>query len=90
MGSCVTVFAVDTEDKKKLDQLLQLTAENNQYIKKVRKSQRYASLFRLFYWLVLIGISVGTYYYVKPIVGETKSFVDHAKESLMQAGIVFP
>lgn len=84
------MFAVDTEDKKKLDQILQLTEENNKYVKKVRSSQRNASLFRLFYWLVLIGISVSTYYYVKPIVGETKSFFNHASESLRQAGIVFP
>lgn len=81
---------MDAEDKQKLDRILQLTEENNTFIKKIRKSQRNAALFRLFYWLVIIAITFGAYYVAKPYVGEINNFFSQASENLKGAGITLP
>lgn len=52
--------------KQKIDELFELTKENNKILRKLRSSQRWASITRLLYWLVIIGLSVGAYYYVEP------------------------
>ena len=37
-------------------------------LKKLRSAQKRASFFRAFYWLAIIGISLGAYYYIQPYV----------------------
>lgn len=52
--------------KDKIDEIFELTKENNKLLHKLRSSQKWASITRLLYWLVIIGISIGAYYYVEP------------------------
>ncbi len=52
--------------KQKIDELFELTKENNKLLRKMRSSQKWASITRLLYWIVIIGVSIGAYYYVEP------------------------
>ena len=63
---CVTVSPVDAEDKKKLDRVLALAEENNTYIRKMRKAQKTAGIFKTLYWLVIIAFMVGGFYFLQP------------------------
>jgi hypothetical protein len=51
-----------------LKETLELTKENHFMLKKLRSAQKRASFFRAFYWLAIIGISLGAYYYIQPYV----------------------
>ncbi len=57
---------MDPEMKQKIDELFELTKENNKLLRKMRSSQKWASITRLLYWIVIIGVSIGAYYYVEP------------------------
>lgn len=65
---------VDEADSKKLDRILALTEENNEYIKKVRSTQKNAQMFKAIYWVAIITFAVGGFYFLKPYLNTLTSF----------------
>lgn len=57
---------VDAEDSKKLDRILALCEENNQYIRKVRNTQKTSQMWKAIYWVIIITFAVGGFYFLKP------------------------
>ena len=57
---------MDAEDKKKLDRVLELAEENNKYIRQVRSSQKTSQMIKAIYWVVIIVVALGGFYYVQP------------------------
>lgn len=55
-------------DARKLDELLEVSRENNEILRGMRRAQRWASLFRLVYWAVILGSIFGVYYYFQPTI----------------------
>lgn len=76
------VMPMEPEMKQKIDELFELTKENNKILRKMRSSQKWASITRLFYWLVIIGISIGAYYYVEPYLKQVLSLYSQSKATL--------
>ncbi len=56
------------EEKQLLREVHALAEENNQLLKKIRRSNFYSSAARVIYWGILIGISFGAYYFVQPYI----------------------
>ncbi|MFA7191696.1 MAG: hypothetical protein WC089_00130 [Candidatus Paceibacterota bacterium] len=59
----------DPQIKKLLEENLELAKENNELLKKVRNTQKLAQIYRIVYWVVIIGASYGAYYFVQPYIG---------------------
>ncbi|MBI5400565.1 MAG: hypothetical protein HZB12_00400 [Candidatus Yonathbacteria bacterium] len=55
-------------DARKLDELLEVTHENNKILRSMRRSQRWSSFFRFVYWALILGSIFGTYYYFQPTI----------------------
>lgn len=55
-------------NESKVDELLELTRENNKILHGMRRTQRWSSFFRFAYWAVILGSIFGTYYYFQPTV----------------------
>ncbi len=51
---------------KALDEILKITKENNEILHSMKRHQRWASIFRAVYWLIIIGVSLGAYYFIQP------------------------
>ena len=68
---------MDQEDKKIIRKNFEMTLENNKMLKKIRRSMFLSNVTRLFYWVVIIGLSLGAYYYLQP-------YIDGAKETFDQ------
>ena len=68
------------EDQKELKNLLlenlELAKENNHMLKRLRNGQRWATITKIIYWLFLIGLSVGAYYYLEPYVKTVRGIYD--------------
>ncbi len=62
--------------------LLELTEENNQMLRAMRRSQRWASIMRAFYWLFIIGATVGAFYFLQPYIEQLKSIYGGADAAL--------
>ncbi|HVY36247.1 MAG TPA: hypothetical protein VG982_03185 [Candidatus Paceibacterota bacterium] len=42
-------------------------------VSRMRGSQKRAAAFRVFYWLLIIGLSVGAFYFIQPYLTQLKS-----------------
>jgi len=49
------------------EELKEIVIENNELLKKIRGGQRRSRIFTVLYWLVVIGIALGFFYYLRPI-----------------------
>ena len=56
---------MDIEERQKLYRILELSEENNQMLKTMLRNMRWGRLIKTVYWLVIIGASVGAFYYTQ-------------------------
>ena len=68
------VYKTTNQLKNMVSESLTLARENNKMLKKVRSTQKWANYSRIFYWILIIGISIGGYYL-------SKSFFNNAISS---------
>ena len=57
---------MDPESRKLLENTFQLAKENNRMLHKIRSVQKRAALWSFLRLLLIIGISVGAFYYIQP------------------------
>ena len=55
-------------EESKLDKLIKLTKENNEILRGMRSHQRWATFAAILYWLFIIGIALGAFYFVQPYI----------------------
>ncbi len=71
---------MDPELKELLRRNLAISEETNNLLKKMHSAQKWGRFFRLFYWLVIISLSLGAYYYLQgpleQLLGTYKSLLD--------------
>jgi hypothetical protein len=54
------------EEKSLLERTYKMAEENNEILKSLRRSARWNTAFKVFYWVIIIGISLGAYYVIQP------------------------
>lgn len=55
-------------EQDKLDELLELTRDNNRILHKMRRTQFWSSFFSYVYWLAILGALGWSVYYLQPYV----------------------
>jgi len=61
---------IDVQRDTALQKLTDLTEENNKILKKMRRSQKMSSAFRMIYWLIILGVLFGSYYFIQPFLSQ--------------------
>ncbi len=51
-----------------LKKTYEVAQENNHILKGIRSSNRWSMFFRIAKWVVIIGVSVGAFYFIQPYV----------------------
>ena len=59
----------DLTNEEKLDAIYEMTKENHEILKTIRKQNYFSTAFRVLYWMLVIGFIGGAYFYVRPFVG---------------------
>ena len=67
---------MDPESKKLLEETLALARENNHMLRKVRKVQKWAAFSSALKILIVIGITLGSFYFLEPYVKKAISIWD--------------
>ena len=66
---------MDKEDKKIIRQNLELAKDNHKLLKKMRRNMLFGSFTRAIYWIIILGASLGAYYYMQP-------YIDGARDAI--------
>lgn len=61
---------MDQSLEKLLKENLKLSQENNKILRSMRSSARWSRFFKIIFWLIIIGTTAGTYYYLQPFLTE--------------------
>jgi hypothetical protein len=64
------LIAVDPETRNLLNRILDLTEENNRYLRKLYRAHWWGTAWKTFYWVLIIGATFGAYYVVQPYLDE--------------------
>ncbi len=65
------------EQEQVLREVKQLSLENAETLRLIRRSYKIGNIMRVVYWVFIIGLSFGALYFLQP-------FVDTAKEAYSQ------
>lgn len=82
------LLAMDPADYHKVDRILELVEENNQKIKKLYRAARWSRVLRIIYLIIIIGASLGIYYYVQPYFDSLLNTYSGLKESIQNLPIL--
>ncbi len=73
---------MDQKDRELLQKVLEVTEENNRMVHRIYRSWWWGRIARAFYWLVIIGIAFGTFYFLQPYVDKVKEVLGTASASV--------
>ncbi len=73
-----------------LEETLALVKENNEMLKKVRGIQKWNLFFKIFYWILIVGVSVGTFYFLQPFVEQLQNTVKETNSSFQKLKDLVP
>lgn len=60
----------DDELKQLLKRNIEASEESLKILKKINRARVFGNIYTFFKWLIIIGISVGAYYYIEPYIGQ--------------------
>ncbi len=73
---------MEPEAKKLLEETYKLAEENNKMLKKIRHAQKVASFVRSVYWVIVIGLGIGAFYFIQPYFDKLTSFFQDTSDSI--------
>lgn len=71
---------MEPEERELLQRVLKLSEQNNRMLRSMRRSAMIGRLFHVFYWLIIIGLTVVSYYVLQPYIGTMTSLLDTASQ----------
>ncbi len=77
---------VSNEDK--LNQIYEMTLENHEILKTIRRQQYFSNAVRLLYWLVILGALGGAYYYIRPFIAVLTENSGKIEETMVQLNLL--
>ena len=61
------------EERSLLEEAVELSRENNKMLHTIRSASRWARAWRIFYWAIVVVITLGSYYYVQPYLTQIEN-----------------
>lgn len=80
---------MDLDEKAMLKKALELSQENNKMLHSIKKQMLVGRIFRIVYWIVIIGVAIGVYYYVDPYIESAINAYGNVKGDLRSFGDLF-
>ena len=54
------------EERKTIEHLTELVEDNNRILRRLQRAKRWGAFFHFLYWVALLLLAAGSYYYVQP------------------------
>jgi hypothetical protein len=59
---------MNPEERSLLERTYKLSQENNTILRSLQRSRRIGIIFKSFYWFIIIGLSIGAFYFIQPYI----------------------
>ena len=56
------------EERAILERVSKLAEENNEMLRKIRRTGRWSLIIRVAYWVIVVGLALGVFYFLQPYV----------------------
>lgn len=63
------------DDDKKIQDVLRLERENNMMLKKLLAIHHRSLIYRIIYWIIIIGITIGLFSFLRPSIDRVMKFL---------------
>ena len=73
---------MDQDNKETLRRILELEQKNNKILTSMQRSMFWGRIFKTIYWIVIIGATIGAYYYIEPYIDGIISTYGGFKDSV--------
>ena len=70
------------EERSLLQRTYVLAEENNAILRGIRRANRWGIAVKVFYWVIILGVTFGAFYFLQPYIESTLDLVDQAQESI--------
>ena len=70
------------EERSLLERTYKIAQENNEILRKMRSVSRWATAFKVFYWVVILGLSFGAFYAIQPYMNQVLSMYSEAQSNI--------
>lgn len=64
------------EEREMLEKAVALAEENNKMLHAMRRSMFWSRVMNTLYWIAIIGVSIGAFYFVQPYVEKVMKIYD--------------
>jgi hypothetical protein len=70
------------EERELLNRSVILAEENNQILRAMKRSLLWSRIMNVFYWVLIIGISVGAFYFLQPYLDQVMKTYGNVSNTL--------
>lgn len=72
---------MDPEVRRQLKEIRSIVAENNSILHSLRRNARIGTFFSSMKWLIIIGATIGSYYYALPYINQLIQVYESIQQS---------
>lgn len=69
------------EERSLLERTYKISEENNSILKSMRRTARLGTAMKLIYWIVILGLSYGAYYFIQPYLNTVMGMYDKVQSA---------
>jgi TRAP-type C4-dicarboxylate transport system permease small subunit len=74
------------EEKSLLERTYKLADENNSILRAMRRANRIGTAMKILYWVIIIGATVGAFYFLQPYINSMMGIIDEAQKVIQNVG----
>ncbi|MBK5215197.1 MAG: hypothetical protein JJE53_00080 [Candidatus Pacebacteria bacterium] len=78
---------MDQETKQLLEENLKLSKENNEMLNSLIRSKKQNAIFKAVYWVIIILITIGSYYFIKPYISSLTSLYTGGASEMLNVSV---
>ncbi|MEX1028063.1 MAG: hypothetical protein WD049_08675 [Candidatus Paceibacterota bacterium] len=73
---------MEPDERRKLERILEIVEKDHSRIDKLYRGMQWRRIFTVVYWILIIGIAVGAFYFIQPYIDQLGDFYDTFKGTL--------
>jgi hypothetical protein len=73
---------MEPEDKEILRRVLELSQKNNKMLNSIQRSMFWGKVYRYIYWIIIVGVAIGAYYYLEPYINGVLQVYGSVKDNV--------